>query len=68
MTKHQPSLGEMISTLTFILFGVLLSLAAMMESETWKSLLLALCAALSWAGAARFKLQAYVDRQRERRR
>lgn len=67
--KKPPSVGQAISTFSFVLFGLLLALAALAEESALKSWMLGLCAALSMAGAARFKIQAAVEgfRARDRR-
>lgn len=69
MARKKPaSMGQAISTFSFILFGLLLTLAALAEEGALKSGLLGLCAILSFAGAARFKIQAAVDSYRARNR
>lgn len=66
--KNSPSTGQAISTFSFVLFGLLLALAALAEESALKSGMLGLCAALSIAGAARFKIQSAVERFRARDR
>lgn len=62
--KAPPTVGQAISTFSFILFGLLLSLAAMAEEDALSSALIGGCAILCIAGAARFKIQSAVDRYR----
>jgi len=70
MARKKPaSMGQAISTFSFVLFGLLLALAALAEDGALKSGMLGLCAVMSFAGAARFKIQSAVDsfRARDRR-
>lgn len=61
--RHDPSIGEMISTVTFAGVAVWLGLEAMIsEGNPSRQLALAACAILSGAGALRFQLQALYDR------
>lgn len=63
MARKKPqSMGQAISTFSFILFGLLLALAALAEENGLKSGMLGLCATLSIAGAARFKIQYAFER------
>ncbi len=66
--KSTPSIGQTISTFSFVLFGLLLALAALNEETTLKSALIGVCSALSFAGAGRYRIQSAVDRYRARRR
>jgi hypothetical protein len=59
--------GEAISTFTFLLFGLLLGLAALAEPAPGKAAVLGLCALTSLAGAARFRIAAWAARRRGRR-
>lgn len=62
MTKPRPtSTGDAITTFTFLLFGVLLSLASMIEPIAWKAIAIGFCAAFSFAGALRFRLQHWFE-------
>ena len=55
--------GQRISTLTFAIFAVLLSMAAMDPGETaGRSLLFAVCAMLSGLAVIRFQLAAMAGR------
>lgn len=63
-----PSMGQTISTFSFILFGMLLALASLAEANALKSAVMGGCAILSLAGAARFKIQTAVQRLRSRRK
>lgn len=65
MADHEPTNGQVIVTCTFILFSLLLTLAAMAEPEPLKAAALGLCAALSGLGAARYKIQKFIDRRHE---
>ena len=61
--RHDPSIGEMISTVTFAGVAVWLGLEAMItDGNTLRQISLAVCAILSGAGALRFQLQALYDR------
>lgn len=65
MARHRNlSKGDTITTFTFVLFFVLLSLAAMAETVGWKSFALGFCALFSLAGALRFRIQDWVNRHR----
>lgn len=66
--KSPPTMGQAISTFSFILFGLLLALAALSEEAALKSLGIGICSALSFAGAARFRIQSAVNRYRNRHR
>lgn len=66
--KSPPSMGQTISTFSFILFGLLLALAALSEETALKSATIGFCSALSFAGAARFQIQSAVNRYRNRHR
>jgi hypothetical protein len=66
MTNNSPSMGQAISTFSFLLFGFLLSLAALAEEDALKSTLIGVCAILSFTGAARFRLQSAINRYRAR--
>lgn len=62
-----PTTGEVITTFTLFLFALLLTLAAMAEPSPLKAWALGLCALFSGLGAARFKIQQLVQRQRNKR-
>jgi hypothetical protein len=64
--KSPPSIGQTISTFSFILFGLLLALAALSEETALKSAVIGVCAAYSIAGAERFLIQSAVNRYRNR--
>jgi hypothetical protein len=63
-----PSMGQMISTFSFILFGLLLALASLAEVDPLKSAMMGGCSILSLAGAARFKIQTAIQRLQTRRK
>lgn len=65
--SHSPTTGQMITTFTFILFGLLLGLAAMAEPSSLKSGALGFCSVLSFLGAARYKIQKLVALMRQRK-
>lgn len=55
--------GQRLSTLTFAIFAVLLSLAAMDPAETdLRQSALAICAGLSWLAVFRFAIAGAVTR------
>ncbi|MCU0816282.1 MAG: hypothetical protein MUF74_07380 [Cypionkella sp.] len=66
--KKPSSIGQAINNFSFLLFGLLLTLAALAEGSTLKGGLLGLCALLSVAGAMRFRIAALVASARGRRR
>ena len=63
-----PTTGEMITTFTFLLFGLLLGLAAAAEPMPAKAAAMGACAVLSLLGAGRFKIQRAVALWRKGRR
>lgn len=65
--RDSPTTGQIITTFTFILFGLLLGLAALAEPVPVKSALLGFCAVLSLMGAARYQIQKLAETMRRRR-
>ena len=65
--KGEPGMGQTISTFTFLLFALLLCLAALGEGPTLKGGVLGLCAVLSAAGAVRFRIAGWIGAGRGRR-
>lgn len=63
-TRQRHSIGQAITTFTFILFGVLLGLAALTEPFVPKAVLVGFCSILSFLGALRFQIQQAVRRVR----
>ena len=63
--SRQPSIGDAISTFSFILFGLLLGIASLETEETLKSGALAICSCLSLTAALRFRIERLVSRLRK---
>lgn len=66
--RHRPSMGQAISTFSFLLFALLLGLASLIEGFTLRGILIGLCAFLSLAGAFRFRIQTLVTQWKDRNR
>lgn len=64
--SRRSKMSDTISNFTFVLFGLLLSLAALAEGPTLKGITIGVCAFASIAAIFRYQIQKLVETYRER--